>query len=68
MTFAGEGELAIEASTWCPEFGRHLDARALAFTTRAAVAEFGFCIAHGAEDAEFALASGAQLRDRSYLW
>lgn len=68
VTFDGEGELAIEASTWCPEFGRRLDARALAFTTRAAVAEFGFCIAHGAGDAEFSLASGAQVREGTYPW
>ena len=68
VTFDGEGELALEASTLLPRVRAAIDARALAFTTRAAVADFGFCIAHGAADAEFALASGARVRDRRYPW
>jgi uncharacterized heparinase superfamily protein len=68
VVFAGEGELAVEASTYCPEFGRRQDARALAFTTRASVADFGFCIAHGDGDLELALASGARVRGQTFAW
>jgi uncharacterized heparinase superfamily protein len=68
VAFDGDGDLALEPSTYCPEFGRRLDTRALAFTTRAATAEFGFCIAHGAGDAQFLLASGARVNGRAYSW
>src|SRR5439155_11644401 len=31
VAFDGEGELAVEPSTYCPEFGSSVEARALAF-------------------------------------
>lgn len=68
VVFDGAGDLAIESSAYCPEFGRRFDARALAFTTRLTAGDFGFCIAHGPEEVRFALASGAQIRDRTYSW
>jgi uncharacterized heparinase superfamily protein len=68
VTFAGDGELALEASNWCPEFGLRRETRALAFTVRGADAALGYCIAHGEDDVRFDLASGAQLRERAYLW
>jgi uncharacterized heparinase superfamily protein len=68
VVFDGEGELAIEDGIYCPEFGRRLDARVLAFTARSAAAEIGFCIAHGSGEVRFTLASGAQIGERAHPW
>jgi uncharacterized heparinase superfamily protein len=68
VAFAGAGRLAEEASTYCPEFGRSLDARALAFTPSERATEFGFCIAHTGDDVRFALAPGAEVNGRSFPW
>ncbi len=69
VAFGGDGELAQEASTWCPEFGRSLATRALAFTAaHGSDATLGFCIAHGERDPRFALDSGARLGHRTYPW
>jgi uncharacterized heparinase superfamily protein len=68
VIFDGDGDLAVESSTYCPEFGRRLDARTLAFTPRDRVTEFGFCIAHGGGEATYSLASGADVEDRRYPW
>ena len=68
VAFDGDGELAVEASTYCPEFGRRVDNRALVFTPRDRVTDFGFCIAHGGGDVSYTLASGAQVQARRYPW
>jgi uncharacterized heparinase superfamily protein len=68
VTFAGAGDLVVEDSVYCPEFGRRFDAKALAFTAHRPDVAFGFCIGHGAEIVEYACASGAQARRRSYPW
>ncbi|MEE8475621.1 MAG: alginate lyase family protein [Myxococcota bacterium] len=73
--FAGPGELEVEDSYYCPEFGVRIGNRALAFTALAVpassgscVAETGFCIASEAEEFEYDLASGARVDSRSFGW
>ena len=68
VTFAGAGELAVEDSVYCPEFGRQFAAKALAFTAHGPDVAFGFCIGHGAEIVGYACGSGAQTGRRSYPW
>ncbi len=68
VAFDGAGDLAIEASTYCPEFGRRLDAQALVFTAADPATDFGFCIAQGGGDLCYAVAAGAQVQERRYPW
>ena len=67
VVFDGEGDVAIEASTYCPEFGRRFDTRALAFAARGAAA-FGFCIARGDGEVTYHCESGARVNGRDYSW
>lgn len=75
VRFAGPGELEVEDSYYCPEFGVRIENRALAFTASAApirsaslVAKTGFCIASDTEEFEYDLASGAKVDGQSYGW
>ncbi len=68
VTFDGAGVLGVEASIYCPEFGRRSDTRALVFTARGAAADLGFCIADGAGEVQFERDSGARVRGRAYPW
>jgi len=67
VAFDGEGELAVEPSTYCPEFGSSVEARALAFAADR-IGDTGFCIAHGDGKVDYASASGARVNDRRYPW
>ncbi len=75
VRFAGRGELEVEDSYYCPEFGVRIGNRALAFTSSAVpiqsaalVAKTGFCIASDPEEFEYDLASGARVDGRSFGW
>ncbi|MBW2363458.1 MAG: heparinase II/III-family protein [Deltaproteobacteria bacterium] len=61
VCFAGEGRLELEPSCHFPEFGVARDSRALCFTARGARLESGFCIANGARNVRYDLASGADV-------
>ncbi len=61
VVFAGEGDLTIETSRHCPEFGIVRESRALCFAARGANIENGFCIANAAASLRYALAAGAQV-------
>ena len=66
--FAGAGELALEASDYCPEFGSRIPRRALRFETTGASLVFGFCVANGAEQIEYDLDSGASVSGEKVPW
>jgi uncharacterized heparinase superfamily protein len=68
LVFDGDGVLKAEASTYCPEFGVHHDAQALAFTASEGRGDFGFCIADGEGDVDYRIASGAQVKGRRFPW
>lgn len=68
VVFAGAGELALEASDYCPEFGSRLERRALRFETAGASLVFGFCVAIGAEQIEYDLDSGASVSGEKVSW
>jgi uncharacterized heparinase superfamily protein len=67
VAFDGDGELAAEASTYCPEFGIAIDTRALAFRVERA-GELGFCIAASDGEIDYTCASGARVSGRRYPW
>jgi uncharacterized heparinase superfamily protein len=67
VAFDGDGELAVEASTYCPEFGIHVDTQALAFRVERA-GEIGFCIAASDGEIDYTCASGARVSGRRYPW
>jgi uncharacterized heparinase superfamily protein len=68
VAFDGTGTLTVEESTYCPEFGRACETRALAFSSHAADAAFGFCISPGPDAVSYASDAGAHVRDRAYRW
>jgi len=66
VAFAGEGEFAVESSTWHPEFGVVRQNRALAFHARGPGVT-GFCVAAGDSPLAFALDAGARVGETRYL-
>lgn len=68
VVFVGAGELALEVSDYCPEFGSRLERRALRFETTGASLVFGFCVANGAEQIEYDLDSGASVSGEKVSW
>jgi uncharacterized heparinase superfamily protein len=68
IVFAGPGELGLEASDYCPEFGCRLERRALRFEATGAGLVFGFCVASGAERIEYDLDSGASVSGEKVSW
>jgi uncharacterized heparinase superfamily protein len=66
VAFAGEGEFAVESSTWHPEFGVVRQNRALAFHARGPGVT-GFCVAAGDAPLAFALDAGARVGETRYL-
>jgi uncharacterized heparinase superfamily protein len=68
VVFDGEGALTVEASTHCPEFGRRLETRALAFQSRGRATDVGFCIAEGDGEVRYARDIGALVRERRFPW
>jgi uncharacterized heparinase superfamily protein len=68
VLFAGEGELSLEPSFHCPEFGTRLETRALVLSARGTRVENGFCIANGSAALRYDLASGAELEGLRIPW
>ena len=64
----GDGELTVEDSTYCPEFGRRFETRALASPRRAHAADFGFCIANTDSEIGYDLVSGADISGEQVPW
>jgi uncharacterized heparinase superfamily protein len=68
LRFAGPGELALEPSRFCPEFGVVRERRALVYQARGKRLAFGVCIANGAEEIGYDLASGASVPGAKVGW
>jgi uncharacterized heparinase superfamily protein len=68
IVFAGPGELALEASDYCPEFGTRQGRRALCFETAGESLVFGFCVAKGEAQIEYDLDSGASVSGEKVSW
>ena len=68
VRFCGEGELAVEPSYYCPEFGVRIDNRALAFAASGSSVEMGYCVASDSEEFEYDLDGGARVDGRSFGW
>jgi len=68
IAFAGPGALALEDSTFCPEFGVARPRKALCFEARGARLAFGFCVAKGTGEIGYDLASGADVSGEKVPW
>ena len=68
VVFAGPGELALESSTYCPEFGVAQPRTALRFEAAGARLAFGFCIANGEGEIGYDLDSGAVVSGEKVPW
>lgn len=68
IVFDGSGELSVERSSYFPEFGVEREGRALLYTSRGERVETGFCVAHGADEVVYDVATGAQCRGNRYPW
>jgi uncharacterized heparinase superfamily protein len=68
VRFRGEGELEVEPSYYCPEFGARIENRALAFAASGSSVEMGYCIASECEEFEYDLDGGARVDGRSFGW
>ena len=62
------GELALEPSEYCPEFGSRVGRTALCFQAAGANLVFGFCIANGEGQIEYDLESGASVSGEKVPW
>ena len=68
IRFVGTGELALESSDYCPEFGARRERTALRFEAAGARLEFGFCIANTDREIGYDLASGASVSGEMIPW
>jgi uncharacterized heparinase superfamily protein len=68
VRFAGSGELAVEPSTYCPEFGIRQERAALRFEASGERLAFGFCIANTAGEIGYDLDSGASVSGERVAW
>ena len=68
IRFAGAGELGLEASAYCPEFGVRHERTALRFEASGARLVFGFCIANTDQEIGYDLASGASVSGEKVPW
>jgi uncharacterized heparinase superfamily protein len=68
IAFNGPGELSVERSSYCPEFGVEREGRALLYTSHGARVETGFCVARGAGDVVYDIAAGAQCSGDRFSW
>ena len=68
VVFAGAGELSVEPSDYCPEFGSRVARSALCFQAAGANLVFGFCIANGEGQIEYDLESGASVSGEKVPW
>jgi len=65
VAFAGPGALRVELWHYCPEFGRRVEGRALAFEATGSEVQTAFCIADGDEALSLDPESGARRADGS---
>ncbi|HEY5658804.1 MAG TPA: alginate lyase family protein, partial [Myxococcota bacterium] len=56
IAFDGPGQLSVEPSSYCPEFGVVREGRALVLASRGAAVETGFCVADRCDAVEYELA------------
>ena len=68
VCFAGEGELRVEGSSYCPEFGLVVANRVLVFAARGARVGTGFCVAKDAAELRYDLERGATVNGREIPW
>src|SRR5262249_49528937 len=68
IRFVGEGRLQIEDSYYCPEFGKQIPNRALAWATHSSNTVSGYCFAPGASMEQFDLNHGATVNSNHYSW
>jgi uncharacterized heparinase superfamily protein len=68
IVFAGPGELALEPSIYCPEFGVQRERTALRFEAAGERLVFGFCIAKTEDEIGYDLALGADLSGWKVAW
>jgi uncharacterized heparinase superfamily protein len=68
VRFAGVGELAVEASIYCPEFGVRQERPALRFEASGQKLVFGFCIANTAQEIGYDLDAGASVSGERVAW
>jgi hypothetical protein len=59
VVFAGPGELSVDRSPRCPEFGLEVEGRDLVYTSHGSHVESGFALVHGSADLTYELAAGA---------
>jgi hypothetical protein len=68
IRFAGTGELGLESSDYCPEFGARHERAALRFEAAGARLVFGFCIANTDQEIGYDLGSGASVSGEKVPW
>jgi hypothetical protein len=68
IRFAGPGELTLEASTYCPEFGVSQQREALCFEAAGERLVYGFCIANTDAEIGYDLDSGADVSGEKVPW
>jgi uncharacterized heparinase superfamily protein len=68
IRFAGPGEIALEPSIYCPEFGVQHERTALRFEAVGERLVFGFCIANTEDEIGYDLAAGADLSGVKVAW
>ena len=68
MCFAGDGELRVEESTYCPEFGVARRSAALVYAARGERVRNGFCVARGAGELRYDPARGASVNGLEIGW
>ena len=69
MQFVGEGgSLRLEESWYCPEFGKRVPNKAVAWIMTGSNLLSGFCVAPGAALDSFDLRSGATVRSNRFRW
>jgi uncharacterized heparinase superfamily protein len=68
VCFAGEGDLRVEDSSYCPELGLALGSRVLVFAARGDGVATGFCVARNAVELRYDLERGATVNGREIHW
>lgn len=68
VRFAGPGQLALEPSIYCPEFGVQHERTALCFEAVGERLVFGFCIANTEDEIGYDLVAGADLSGVKVAW
>jgi uncharacterized heparinase superfamily protein len=68
VRFAGPGAIALEASSYCPDFVVRRERTALCFEATGERLVFGFCIANTEAEIGYDLASGADISGEQVPW